>query len=195
DSVGDVVDYLYDDAYYYLAIAANLADTGRSTLDGLTATNGYQPLWLIVLFLIGKLTGTHPWRFFVASCLLIYALAMGAMLLGVFWRGKTSRHIALSLTVGLAFATMRQPQVFLQGLEPILLLPLSVPLVVLLECAAAPRDCVLLSLVLAVAFLVRLDALALYLAVVAALTVPPLAAVQGDLLGKLQRHSLNERNA
>jgi hypothetical protein len=29
-----VVDFLYDDGYYYLSIAANLAETGRSTLDG-----------------------------------------------------------------------------------------------------------------------------------------------------------------
>jgi len=42
-----VVDFIYDDGYYYLAIAANFADAGRSTLDGVTPTNGYQPLWLI----------------------------------------------------------------------------------------------------------------------------------------------------
>src|SRR5260221_11952533 len=81
DTITSVIDYLYDDAYYYLAIAANLADTGRTSLDGLTATNGYQPLWLIALALDAKLTGTEPWRFFVACCLLTYGLAMGTMLL------------------------------------------------------------------------------------------------------------------
>jgi hypothetical protein len=38
-----------DDAFYYLQIARNLAATGRSTADGLSATNGYHPLWLAVL--------------------------------------------------------------------------------------------------------------------------------------------------
>jgi hypothetical protein len=40
-----------DDAYYYIVIARNLSDSGVSTFDGTTATNGYHPLWLVVLYL------------------------------------------------------------------------------------------------------------------------------------------------
>lgn len=39
---------VYDDAFYYFAIARNLAHGLGSTFDGLHATNGYHPLWLAV---------------------------------------------------------------------------------------------------------------------------------------------------
>lgn len=38
-----------DDAFYYLQIARNLASTGNSTFDGINPTNGYHPLWMILL--------------------------------------------------------------------------------------------------------------------------------------------------
>ncbi len=37
-----------DDTFYYLQIARNLASLGRSTADGVTATNGYHPLWMAI---------------------------------------------------------------------------------------------------------------------------------------------------
>ena len=52
--------FLEDDAYYYKVIAENLAATGRSTFDGETLTNGYHPLWLLVMTLQAKLIGPSP---------------------------------------------------------------------------------------------------------------------------------------
>jgi hypothetical protein len=40
-----------DDAYYYLIIAKNLAASGVSTFDQQSLTNGYHPLWLVLLTL------------------------------------------------------------------------------------------------------------------------------------------------
>lgn len=40
---------LQDDGYYYLQIARNLAHGMGSTFDGVNPTNGYQPLWQIML--------------------------------------------------------------------------------------------------------------------------------------------------
>lgn len=37
-----------DDAYYYFKVAQNIAEGNGSTFDGIHATNGYHPLWLIV---------------------------------------------------------------------------------------------------------------------------------------------------
>ncbi len=48
---------LEDDFFYYAQVAQNLALHGRSTFDGIHLTNGYHPLWLLVLTLITKLTG------------------------------------------------------------------------------------------------------------------------------------------
>lgn len=171
-SLHDVVDFIFDDGYYYLAIAANLADTGHSTLDGLTLTNGYQPLWLLVLSGFARLTGTRPWPFFVASATLIYALALLGPLLALAWWRSTWRSAALAFAGGLAIIVIQQPESFLQGLEPILFLPLALPLVALLENTHDSGRLTLLSLVLALAFLVRLDALSLYCATIVVLTAP-----------------------
>jgi hypothetical protein len=38
----------YDDAFYYFQIARNLAGGAGFTFDGLHATNGFHPLWLLV---------------------------------------------------------------------------------------------------------------------------------------------------
>ena len=39
----------YDDGFYYLQIARHLAAGSGSTFDGLHPTNGYHPLWLLIL--------------------------------------------------------------------------------------------------------------------------------------------------
>jgi hypothetical protein len=43
-----------DDAFYYLQIARNLAQTGRSSADGIYPTNGYHPLWMVVSYLLAS---------------------------------------------------------------------------------------------------------------------------------------------
>ncbi|MGH6994460.1 MAG: hypothetical protein ACREES_02105, partial [Stellaceae bacterium] len=42
-------DYLSDDAYYYLRVAANIAHGAGSTFGNLVPTNGYHPLWQLAL--------------------------------------------------------------------------------------------------------------------------------------------------
>jgi hypothetical protein len=164
-----VVDLIFDDGYYYLAIAANFADTGRSTLDGTTLTNGYQPLWELVLTGLARIVGTQSWTLFVASCGLIVAIAIAGPLLALGWLRSPRRLVALAMATGLALIIVQQPELFLEGLEPVLFLLLAVPLAIL-EGPSNARQLRWLSLVLALAFLVRLDALALFLA--AALLLP-----------------------
>src|SRR5215471_8678314 len=41
--------YEEDDFFYYLKIAQNLARGAGSTFNGVVATNGYHPLWMMVL--------------------------------------------------------------------------------------------------------------------------------------------------
>src|SRR4051812_7490190 len=69
----DMVGLIYDDAYYYLTVAANTVDSGRSTLDGSTLTNGYQPLWFVCVALLGLVIGTDAMRYFVGFTVLICA--------------------------------------------------------------------------------------------------------------------------
>ncbi len=50
-----------DDFFYYAQVARNLALHGASTFDGIHRTNGYHPLWLLVLALATKLFGVGGW--------------------------------------------------------------------------------------------------------------------------------------
>ena len=43
-----------DDYFFYAIIADNLASLGRLTYDHRTLTNGFHPLWLLVLFLVAS---------------------------------------------------------------------------------------------------------------------------------------------
>lgn len=64
---------LEDDGYYYTVIARNLARTGRSTFDGASLTNGYHPLWLLLVTLKTRLLGDG-----VGAILLAEAACVGA---------------------------------------------------------------------------------------------------------------------
>ena len=86
--------------------------------------------------------------------------------------------MALCLTAGLAIVVLQQPAVFLVGLEPILMVPLAVPLLLQIEGGdLTGKGLRKLSALLAAAFLVRLDALALY--ITAILWIPLFEALAG----------------
>lgn len=75
-----------DDGFYYYQIARNVARGAGSTFDGTNLTNGYQPLWLILLVPI----------FWIARSS-VDALSMGIVLQG----------IALACTLIILFVTAR----------------------------------------------------------------------------------------
>jgi len=50
-----------DDAYYYFTIARNVATGHGVTFDGLSPTNGFHPLWMLVLVPVFKLFGADLW--------------------------------------------------------------------------------------------------------------------------------------
>jgi hypothetical protein len=62
---GSLLGYAQDDFYYYLVVARNLAQGLGSTFDGTTLTNGYHPLYLLLLWgvsLVAKsLRGVFWW--------------------------------------------------------------------------------------------------------------------------------------
>lgn len=43
------LDYVRDDFFYYLIVAQNFAAGHGSTFNGIVPTNGYHPLWMLVL--------------------------------------------------------------------------------------------------------------------------------------------------
>ena len=53
---GNLLGYAQDDFYYYLVVARNLAQGLGSTFDGTTLTNGYHPLYLLLLWGVSLVT-------------------------------------------------------------------------------------------------------------------------------------------
>lgn len=51
------ISHFIDDAFYYLLIARNFAETGVPTFDGIHATNGFHPLWMLMLAAMYKVAG------------------------------------------------------------------------------------------------------------------------------------------
>ena len=72
------VELIIDDAYYYLGIARNIADHGSSTFLPPFSTNGYQPLWLLILSTTGFLFGTSE------TSLLIQIVSLSFFFTGAF---------------------------------------------------------------------------------------------------------------
>lgn len=92
-----------DDSFYYFQIARNIAHGLGSTFDGVNLTNGYHPLWLLILlpiyhfFSTGAVLDIAP----IHAALVIGALfngALGLVLLRIFTRYTRSAWImALAL--------------------------------------------------------------------------------------------------
>jgi hypothetical protein len=157
----DVVDLVFDDAYYYLTVAANTVESGRSTLDGSTLTNGYQPLWFALITLLGFVIGTDSMRFFAGFVALICVIVLGAVLAGAPLRNSPTAVVRSALAVGMATAVVFLPPICLWGMETVLVLPLVIPLVLFMERRLDNRTALWLSGLFTLAFLVRLDALSL----------------------------------
>ena len=66
-----------DDFFYYAQVARNLALHSTSTFDGIHRTNGYHPLWLLVLTLATKLFGSGG--VFHASTVVPFAAALATL--------------------------------------------------------------------------------------------------------------------
>jgi hypothetical protein len=58
DDVRHLLGRIADDASYYMTIARNIASGAGVTFDGIHQTNGFQPLWLLMLVPLFSLHGT-----------------------------------------------------------------------------------------------------------------------------------------
>lgn len=97
-----VFDYMAADAFYYLTVARNIADHGMVSFDQAHLTNGFHPLWQLLLgalYWLGSLVGLLPHQ------LLHVVVIVGAVLIAgcVHLLGKTMRRTG-HLTV--LFATI-----------------------------------------------------------------------------------------
>src|SRR5262245_36656598 len=171
-----------DDAFYYFGVARHVGAGHGSTFAGLVHTNGYHPLWLLLLSAIAFVV-RDPYNLLAAV-----VVVQGLLWLGVVREAVTigrrlgSEAAALAGLTAMSVLAVLTGQLSFSGMEsaPLLfLLLLSVRLILQLDEREDTRAELYVGLVLALVCLARLDAVftAVPLAVVAARRGgPPLAA-------------------
>ena len=89
-----ITGFLSDDAFYYLKIARSIAEGRGSTFDGLHPTNGYHPLWMLVVVGVTALApaGLVP----PALAVIVLSIGMGLATLAVVAR-VVGRYLAPGL--------------------------------------------------------------------------------------------------
>src|SRR5580704_8050659 len=76
-----IMSFVEDDFYYYLKVAQNVAAGLDSTFNGIARTNGYHPLYFVVLVLISKVATSLAgifrglWLLWVAASATTFLLA------------------------------------------------------------------------------------------------------------------------
>lgn len=118
-----------DDAYYYLVIAGNAAAGHGFTMDRISPTNGFQPLWMWILVPIARLAGGDANRLLLVVqgvCVAIFAVA-GGLLCGLL-RARVGRIPAL--VAGLLLLFPRIENAALSGMEAALVLLIFAALII-----------------------------------------------------------------
>jgi hypothetical protein len=109
---------LPDDAYYYFSIARNSIESGSVSIDGIHTTNGFHPLWWLLLLLIFRLPTTSP-DFPVHLALTLAAMLDGLAIAGIWLiTFRLTKSKEASFFAGICYAI--NPVVVLQatnGLE------------------------------------------------------------------------------
>lgn len=91
----------WDDFFYYLQIARNLAEGVGSTFDGVNPTNGYHPLWMLVVTALCAALDPGTMAFHFALAALIGALGV-ATALAVFAIGRQAFGLTPPVAVAVA---------------------------------------------------------------------------------------------
>ena len=158
-----------DDGLYYPKLAQNIMSRGFCTYDGVTQTNGFHPLWLLVLLPVYGLI-QDPWMALRCVYGVILAAQLGA--LGLLFR--IARYVQMTAT-GLAVAAfiliinIRSFTIFFSFLEsPLVLLVLMAYITFCVQAEERrfekPAYAFVAGLLVGLCFLARLDSFLLPLA-------------------------------
>jgi hypothetical protein len=152
------LNYLSDDAYFYLVIAKNIVDGHGSTFNTITPTNGYHPLWLAVCTAMSFVASDS--KSAALTIILLVQQLFAIVMLVVF---KT-----IAVNLGLKYSWLAFPvffAFFLTGMYAseahinglCVLLSILFLQKIMLERPLRLSSCVLLGLTLGLTFLARLD--------------------------------------
>lgn len=157
-SVRDCVDLLFDDTYYNLGTAWHLAYGEGSKFAQPLVTNGYQPLWLLMLCAAGWILRLSRHGLMVFTLAAMASRQLSALAWSLFSIERRMQRLGYGLSVGY----LTWGVVFSMGLETALLPPLVAPLCVVVDNVEHNRVGHGWALaLLSTLFLMRLDTLAL----------------------------------
>lgn len=169
--IQNIVYFISDDAYYYYKTALNIISGRGSSFDGLNLTNGYHPLWMIIILPVFKFSATNldtPLR--IVLCIQTIAYSGSIILCWVYAKKLFSINVAI---VSIAFLTIfASPLVLsLNGLEStfllfwVFLLLYSDLKFQLSDSHSGFKKAVVLGFLFAVLVLIRLDNVFIIIAV------------------------------
>lgn len=94
-----------DDFFYYLVVAKNIAHQHLSTFDGTHLTNGYHPLWMLVLTAVTLLAPGKA-TFYVVQALIVAAFMITYWAARAIFRVYSQDALATELGAGLVAVQM-----------------------------------------------------------------------------------------
>lgn len=155
-----LVTLIPDDGFYYFQVARQIAAGHGSSFDPVSVTNGYHPLWMLVCWLLARVT-VDPWQLAHLALLAGAALQLlAAVVLYTAVREATGRPWAAALATAFYYLNDRSLLAGLNGLETALTsLCFALVLRELLRRGSQPdgRDDQRLGLLLCLLFLARTD--------------------------------------
>ncbi len=167
--------FVQDDLLYYLKVAQNIAHGHGSTFNGIVPTNGYQPLWLLVLLCVSYVTesGRAVLAFLAVSNVVA---ACATFLLARSLLRSTGVRSLLAFALA-SFVTLYSLTLFFYGMEVTLTVPIVLGVLCLLRHTAwlsrSPLHTFALGLLLSTMVLSRIDTLILGGLILAGILVTP----------------------
>lgn len=153
------VSFFIDDAFYYLLIARNFAQSGVPTFDGVNPTNGFHPLWMLMLAGMYRIIGAGAGLFtqiVAAKSLELLTLAAAlAMCLMAYRRLRLKTPLAWGFLGAAVILLAPRLYLFDQGMES----TLAAGLLLAALYGAIDRRPAWLMATLPLLFLARLDTL------------------------------------
>ncbi len=151
-----------DDGLYYPRLAQNIIARGMCTYDGVTVTNGFHPLWLLLLLPVYGLIH-DPWLALRGVYMVILVVQFASLgLLALIARRTRMTTAGLAVAVFVLFLNIRSFTIFFSFLEsPLVLLMLLGYLVFCLHTGGQrfenPKIAFITGALTGLCFLARLD--------------------------------------
>jgi hypothetical protein len=174
-----------DDVFFYLVIAARVLAGEGFSFDGLVPTNGFHPLWMVVLLAIGAVTPPRSLGFFIALQAVLAAATLAAALGCFRMLRRTFGFAAVPALTATLLVSVNMLWIAGTGMESALAVPLifvAIPAAAQLIEAPSPTRALAAALLASAAILARLDA-AILIALIAAAGV--IGATRAGRLGEL----------